>query len=335
MNVIISNKCRDMFSSLEVDIIKSMNGEFEVDEIVNTFGNFYFQRMILDITAIKDYKDIKNLQKLSISLNMDRVILVLDESEDATSTSYLSKLISMGIYNFTRNKEGIMYLYNHPNAYRDVAHIHQLEDVTVTVTEKIEDNKIAGINKTSQILGIKNVTDHAGATSLIYMLKKQLEKNYSVVAIEVDKSDFMFLSNNDNMFSVTGKDLAMEVLKHKEKDVVLVDMNNTSDEKIYDDILYLIEPSSIRLTKMMRKDRRIFDRLKGNKIVLNMSLLGSKDILDFEYESKSKVFYTIPPLDDKEPEHKALDVFLTKLGFNKQKTEEKEANNSILGIFNR
>ena len=32
----------------------------------------------------------------------------------------------MGIYNFTRNKEGILYLLDHPNSYRDVAHIHQL-----------------------------------------------------------------------------------------------------------------------------------------------------------------------------------------------------------------
>ena len=63
MNVIISNKCRDMVASLEIDIIKAMNGEFEVDEIIRTFSNFYFQRMILDITAIKDYKDIKTLQK--------------------------------------------------------------------------------------------------------------------------------------------------------------------------------------------------------------------------------------------------------------------------------
>ena len=37
----------------------------------------FFQRMILDITALKDYRDIKTLQKLSISLDMDKVILLL------------------------------------------------------------------------------------------------------------------------------------------------------------------------------------------------------------------------------------------------------------------
>ena len=37
--------------------------------------------MILDITAIKDYKNIANIQKLSVSLDMDKVILLLDESK--------------------------------------------------------------------------------------------------------------------------------------------------------------------------------------------------------------------------------------------------------------
>ena len=97
MNVIVSNKYQLMLENLGIDVIKSLNGEFEVDEIINTFQNFFYQRMILDITAIKDYKDIRNLQKLSISLAMDKVILLLDDSAESTSPSYLSKLISMGI----------------------------------------------------------------------------------------------------------------------------------------------------------------------------------------------------------------------------------------------
>ena len=59
MNVIVSNKYQAMLETLDIDIIKNLNGEYEVDEIVKSFSNFYFQRMILDITAIKDYKDSK------------------------------------------------------------------------------------------------------------------------------------------------------------------------------------------------------------------------------------------------------------------------------------
>ena len=70
MNVIVSNKYQSMLETLQIDVIKSINGEFDADEIISTFQNFFFQRMILDITAIKDYKDIKNIQRLSISLDM-------------------------------------------------------------------------------------------------------------------------------------------------------------------------------------------------------------------------------------------------------------------------
>lgn len=80
MNVIIANKYNAMLQNLDIDIIKSLNGEFDAEEIISTFQNFYFQRMILDITAIKNYKDIKNLQKLSIALDMEKVILLLDDS---------------------------------------------------------------------------------------------------------------------------------------------------------------------------------------------------------------------------------------------------------------
>ena len=126
MNVIVANKSYAMLQNLGIDIIKSMEGEFDADYLISTFKNFFFQRMILDITAINNYKDITNLQKLSIELDMDKIILLLDDTEESSSPLYLSQLISMGIYNFTKNVEGVMYLYNNPNSYRDVAQYHQL-----------------------------------------------------------------------------------------------------------------------------------------------------------------------------------------------------------------
>ncbi|MDD3821803.1 MAG: hypothetical protein PHF47_02140, partial [Bacilli bacterium] len=65
MNVIVANKYQSLLATLEIDVIKSLNGEFAVEEIISTFKNFFFNKMILDITAIKDYKDVTNLQKLS------------------------------------------------------------------------------------------------------------------------------------------------------------------------------------------------------------------------------------------------------------------------------
>ena len=110
MNVIVSNKNAGLLESLDVEIIKTINGEFTADEIIGTFSNFFFNRMFLDITALKDYTNISNIQKLSINLDMDKVIFLLD-NKLMSDTSFLSKLISMGIYNFANNKESLMYLY--------------------------------------------------------------------------------------------------------------------------------------------------------------------------------------------------------------------------------
>ena len=103
MNVIVANKYKDMLSNLDIEVIRRIDGVFPVEEIIKTFENFFFNKMVLDITSIQDYQDIKTIQKLSISLDMSKVILLLDNSQETTSPEYLSRLISMGIYNFTTN----------------------------------------------------------------------------------------------------------------------------------------------------------------------------------------------------------------------------------------
>ena len=42
MNVIISNKYQSMLATLDIDVIKSLNGVFSVDEIISQFQNFFF-----------------------------------------------------------------------------------------------------------------------------------------------------------------------------------------------------------------------------------------------------------------------------------------------------
>ena len=323
MNVIISNKYQSMLEGLDIDVIKTLNGEFEVDEIINQFQNFFFQRMILDITAIKNYRDIRNIQKLSISLDMDKVILLLDDSVEGTSGDYLSKLISMGIYNFTKNAEGIMYLYNNPNSYRDVAHIQQLENNSSAseevVIEKYE-NTVVG----TKIIGIKNVTKQSGATTLTYMMRNMLKKNYSVVAIEVNKSDFRYF-NDKTLISTTNYEIGNMLAKYNDNDVILVDINDSKQaEELCHEVIYLVEPSIIKLNRLMLVNPNAFRELgkKDAKIVLNQSLLSSKDVQDFEYESGARIYYNMPPLDERSKEMDALNSMLVKLGFSRQDSEQ-------------
>ena len=328
MNVIISNKNKEMLQSLPIDIIKSLEGEFTAEELVNQFQNFFYQRMILDITALKNHDDFKTLQTLSISLDMDKLILVLDDSEESGSSEYLSKLISMGIYNFTKNAEGIMYLYNNPNSYRDVAHIHQLEASSYSETVYTE---VKGV----KIIGIKDVNQGAGATTLVHMMTKALNGTYKVLGVEVDKTDFMFFQNK-NLISTTSANIGNILAKNNANDVIFVDINNSvAAEGLCQDIIYLLDPSTIKLNKFMFANAKALAGLKNKKVILNKSLLSSKDVLDFEYEAKIKVFYNLPPLDDREVGSHALNMFLVRLGFDKMGgNSEQEKKRKILGIFN-
>lgn len=327
MNVIVSNKKQQLLSSLNVEIIKELNGEFNVDDLVENFRNFFFQKMILDITALKDYKDIRTVQKLSLSLDMNKVILVLDEDSNTISPEFMSKLISLGIYNFTTNLEGIMYLYNSPNTYRDVAHLHIIETPLVAAVAQPEGQtntvyvdryvEVAQPVKTNRVIGIKNVTKQTGATTLIYMMKKMLEKYYSVAAIEVEKSDFRFF-NDRELLSATNSSVGNLVNKNKEKDIILLDINNSENALgLCDDIVYLIEPSMVKLNRLMIINPQILNDIKGKKVILNQSLLQQKDVTDFEYESGLKIFYNMPPLDERAEYSKELAEFLNKLGFPK------------------
>ena len=305
MNVIVANKYQSMLEGLQIDVIKSLNGEFDADEIVNQFQNFFYQRMILDITAIKNYQDIRNLQKLSISLDMSKVILLLDDSPDSSSPAYLSKLISMGIYNFTRNLDGIMYLYNNPNSYRDVAQYQQLDNFSSNVTQaQAQGAAMRGAPanvamQMTRVIGVKNVTDSSGATTLIYMMKKHLEKNYSVAIIETNKRDFMFFKEKD-VFSADEGNVASVINTHKDKEVLLIDVNDSKTALSQcTDVVYLIEPSVIKLNRLMLNNPHMLSTLAGKKVMLNQSLLSSKDVLDFEYESRLNIFYNMPPLNER------------------------------------
>lgn len=309
MNVIIANKYQTMLQSLNIDVIKVLTGEFEVDDIISSFQNFYFQRMIIDVTAIKNYRDIRVIQKLSISLDMEKVILLLDDSPETNSSEYLSQLISMGIYNFTKNIDGVLYLYNNPNSYRDVAHIHQIEN----------ESKGSVASGDTRIIGIKGVTKESGATTLTYLMKNELENYYSVAAIEVDKRDFIFLRGK-NLVSSTSVEIGNTVAKYSDCEVILIDVNTSSAAlELCHDVIYLIEPSIIKLNRVMMINAKSFKDLASKNLVLNKSLLNNKDVMDFEYESRLKVMFNMPPLNDRDKNIPEVNELLKKMGFDRQR----------------
>lgn len=329
MDTVIANKYSSILNELNIEVSKKLEGEFDVDEIISTFGNYFFNKMFLDITAIKDYKNLTNLQKLSMGINMDKVILLLDREDPISDSNvFLSKLVGMGIYNFTKDKNNLMYLYTNPNLYRDVAY---LQDVTINddlnrpivSTEKIIEKRI---------IGIKNITDSAGASTLIYLLKRELKEYYKVMALEIDKRDFVYFKD-ENMINVKEMQLENTINKYSDIEIFLVDLNKSKKDYLCTDVLYLIEPSTIKLNRLMLINPYIFQDLNRQKVVLNKSLLTESDIADFEIESKIKIYYNIPPLNDKKDNKEILLPLLEKLGYIKVAKEETKKRKNIFNLF--
>ena len=307
MNVIVSNLNADKFLNLDVDIIKTISGEFTAEEIVQSFSNFFFNRMFLDITAVQDYLDISNIKKLSIGLDVSKIILLLNNDPLVNSDNYISGLISIGIYNFARTEDELKYLYNNPNSYRDVAHLQKINSSLNASMEKL-DTEV-------RVIGFKNFTSHAGATSLIYMLKKRLDKDYYTVAIEINKKDFLFY-NDKNMVSCQASEVNNMIMQYRDANIILVDLNdlNTSFcHSICEDVIYLMESSVLMINKLVMLDNKCFEKIANEKVVLNNSVLNRQDVLQLEKEADISFFYVFPPMNDRLDNSEILFPFLEKL----------------------
>ena len=325
MNVLITNKQETLLAGLSVEIIKTLRGEFDVDEIIGTFTNFFFGRMILDLTAIRNYENISNIQKLSIGLPVEKIILLLPTDGNFSTNTYLSKLISMGFYNFTTNLEGVEYLINNPNSYKDVAHMHQLEPVMPVGPIPNIPQTAVGVSNVQQqpmnaqpvqqvrIIGFKNCTEGAGATTLVVTMKKELETFHgkSVKAIEVGKRDFVYF-NDRTLVSVNKTELLSELSKSYNYDIVLVDLNDM-DESVCNEVYFLIEPSIIKINKIAKRDRNIFMKLKDKNIIINKSMISNDEISDFASETGLKIFTALRPFNDRSRKE-VLTGLLSRLG---------------------
>ena len=335
MNVIVANTQQNQLSSLDIDIIKSISRVYDAAEIVEMFKSFFYSKMILDVTAIKHYNELKTYEILVQGLDPEKIIFLLPEGSNLCTSNFLAHLISIGIYNFTTNLNGVKYLLKKSNTLKDVEHIREMANIqssndtgatVATVATKVESG--------TTIIGVKNVTEHAGATTFIYMLKKELAITYgqdNVIAIEIDKNDFA-LFNDKNMISVKQSEINSVLARYKSATIVLVDLNASIDDSFCADVLYLIEPSTLKLNKLVRRNRNSFNKLVGKKVILNMSLLLNNDVFDFESEVAIKVFYNMPPLDERK-RNAIINDFLTKLGlFNRN---SRPSSNKIFGLFRR
>ena len=88
MNVIISNKYRQQLNSLEIDVSKKLEGEYEVDEIISTFKNFFFKTKS-DFLKAQERDRIKI--SYALSHNIDMYIYPYFDMPQTTDDLFLEK----------------------------------------------------------------------------------------------------------------------------------------------------------------------------------------------------------------------------------------------------
>lgn len=320
MNVITANKNKSIMDKVDIEILKRIDGEYELKDLLSQCVNLYFNKMIIDITSIKDYKNLDTIKNLSKAVDPSRVILLLSDDEEVNSNSYMSNLIECGFYNFTRNYEGIKFLYNTPNTYDKVKYLLMSEEESRKEQGEFKSahEVIYRNDDEKKVIGLVNLTNHAGATSLTNLMVRQLNQaGISAVGLEMFRQDLIFYHDSNLSSCFTRQDLESKLKLYEDVSAIIIDLNEFGEaEKYCDEILYLVEPSYVKLTKLLKKNRNAFQEMKDKKVVLNMSFVNNQEIPDFEYESNVKVFDNIPPLNDRDKNLDSINKLLGKLGYN-------------------
>ncbi len=382
MNIIVTNKQKEIIDNANIDAIKDLNGLFNVDDLISKLRNYFFSRVILDATSVISFPTQEVLEKLANGIGADRLVILLPATPEPPR-EFVERLVSLKIYNFSNKIDDVIRFINRPNTYNDVKGFVSTNNVDFYVDNSIkEDNVNNGFNNTNlelnnrqesytdeelnvdddfdefdnkknmdisqsnisniplntlnngfnngninslenmptgginngtvflnsnvsnnginkRIIGIKNITEHAGSTTLTYLLTKMAINNLhkKVLAVEVNKNDFSYYQD-PNMISVVDGQLE-NTISNKNYDIIFIDLNDCQNMGICNDIIYLVEPSIIKLNKLMAMNRNIFKELAGKKIILNKSLLNESDVTTFSNEAGMSMFYNLKPLNDR------------------------------------
>lgn len=328
MNIVIKNQNYKIIDSLSIEVIKTFDGEVTREMLEASLVNFYYNKAIIDITAIKNYFDISNLINFLSFFDTNKIIILLNDNEIVNSKAFLGTLVRNGYYNFTRNAAGINYLLTNSNEYKDVE-IYTREENVNNLNPFVQNNSNNQVgsnqmpssfskNANQRIIGIQNLTEHAGSTTLMYMMVKQLSKNYKTLGIEMFKQDSIYFRRNDIVHCTSIDDLKIRITNSKDIEVIIVDLNDLKDLSVIDDGIYLVEPGTIKINKLIKKNVDLESIINKNRIVLNRSSVKDDELSAFEYETKLKVFFNMSNFNERKESILIIDNLLVKLGFNKQ-----------------
>ena len=314
MYIIIKNENSRIINNLTVNVSKTLVGDFTREDLNRELSFINYDKAIVDITSIRNYYDDNYLYSfLQFFRSPSDVILLLNDGFVANSKHFLSKLIEKGYYNFATTDNAVNRLLEKNNTIEDVRNYMEGYDFLKT------DSIVSGIEKSDKfetdklIIGIENGLPHAGATTLMYMLVKEISKLKNVKGVEMLKNDSAFF-NDDRIISCESKIQFENIVKTlKDIDVYVVDLNGTDVKEICNKVIYLIEPGTTKINKVVKGNRENYEKLKTVDIVLNRSNIKDEELSSLQYETKFKIVGNIPNLNERLDSNESLDKLVNYL----------------------
>lgn len=314
MYIIIKNENSRIINNLTVNVSKTLVGDFTREDLNRELSFINYDKAIVDITSIRNYYDDNYLYSfLQFFRSPSDVILLLNDGFVANSKHFLSKLIEKGYYNFATTDSAVNRLLEKNNTIEDVKNYMEGYDFLKT------DSIVSGIEKSDKfetdkfIIGIENGLAHAGATTLMYMLVKEISKLKNVKGVEMIKNDSAFF-NDDRVISCESKIQFENIVKTlKDIDVYVVDLNGTDVKEICNKIIYIIEPGTTKINKVVKGNRENYEKLKNVDIVLNRSNIKDEELNNLQYETKFKIVGNVPNLNERLDSNESLDKLVNYL----------------------
>ena len=341
MYIVIKNDNSYIINNLIINVTKTLVGDFTREDLNRELSFVNYDKAIVDITSIRNYYDDNYLYSfLDFFRSPSDVILLLNDGFVANSKHFLSKLIEKGYYNIATTDSAVNRLLQRNNTFEDVKDYMEGYDFLKT------DSIVSGIEKSDKfetdkfIIGIENGLPHAGATTLMYMLVKEISKLKNVKGVEMIKNDSAFF-NDDRVISCKSKTQFENIVKTlKDVDVYVVDLNGTDVKEICNKIIYIIEPGTTKINKVIKGNRENYEKLKTVDIVLNRSNIKDEELNNFQYETRFKVVGNVPNLNERLDSNKSLDKLINYLigsilEVNDQITDDEHCDEKvgILGFF--
>ena len=119
VNVIVSNRQKEIIDNANIDAIKDLNGLFNVNDLINKFKNYFFSKMILDATSVVDFASKEVLTTLANEIGAEKLIILLPATPEPPE-EFKKLLIELKIYNFTNDINDVIRFIEKSNTYEDI-----------------------------------------------------------------------------------------------------------------------------------------------------------------------------------------------------------------------